>query len=171
MYATAVDLINAFDANAIIERAAQKKGINLKVNSITPTMVVAVYNQTDVDELTPAQESDCGQIIATLNDALMQGFIEINRYIAARYNTPLTSPYAELMQQTNCQLALHWLYGLFAEQNETVSEAKSYAINYLKDVSVGKVLLGTVGDGTSAPQPKTIIMSHSPYIRWQDGFL
>jgi phage gp36-like protein len=167
MYATANDLINAYDSKLIIERAAQKKGINLNVNVVTVAVVISVLND-ELDELTNEQIADANSIISVLNAALNEGFIEINRYVSARYVTPLISPYSELMRQPNCQLALYWLYGLFAEQNETVSKLKQTAIDYLTKVSTGKVLLGTANDGTTASQPTTIIMVSQPTTKWHD---
>lgn len=71
--------------------------------------------------------------------ALARADSVIDGYLGGRYALPLATPYPPVIVATACDLARYWLYDNAA--TERVREGFEDAINWLKDVAAGKVLL------------------------------
>lgn len=96
------------------------------------------------DDAMPAVTINAERVAAAIADAESL----VNGYLAARYSTPLLPVPGTLLEKT-CVIARYKLWK--DRPSDAVRQAYEDAIGWLKDVSAGRVSLGTSGDTPTAP--------------------
>lgn len=107
-----------------------------------------------------------------LDQAIHDAQAEIDGYVSARYQLPL-SPVPTVLVRLSCNIARYYLYN--DQMNEAVEQSYKDAIRFLKDVSNGHVQLGVNNLGESATQNDSLaeMVSDSPVWKRSDssGFI
>lgn len=122
-----------------------------------------------IDLSAPGQSQMDTQV---LDQAISDAQAEIDGYIGARYQLPL-SPVPTVLVRLSCNIARYFLYN--DQMTEVVEKSYKDAIRFLSDVSKGSVQLGVNNLGESATQTDSLaeMQSDSPVWKRNDssGFI
>lgn len=91
--------------------------------------------------------------IQVLNQAISDAQAEIDGYVSARYQLPL-SPVPTVLIRLSCNIARYYLYN--DQVTDLVEKAYKDAIRFLVDIGKGRVQLGVNSLGESASQSASL---------------
>lgn len=142
-YATALDLLDRFDAEEIAQRADRvlpRRVSGALLQAVAASADLSAYQAEDVAQAAVAMT----RVQRALNDARDT----INSYICARYTLPI-DPVPDVLSRIACELARFYLYD--DTVTEVVKDRHTAALKLLGDVRDGRALLGP--DNASNAQP------------------
>lgn len=121
----------------------------------TADQLVEKFGQREAIEL--SDRDNTGEVDSTvLGDALDDASSEIDAYLAGRYNVPL-NPAPKLLTMLCCDIARYRLCGGEVRMTEEIEKRYKAAIDFLKLVAAGTVMLGTSSTGEPVAQPESTI--------------
>lgn len=145
-YATAANLLERFSAEEIAQRADRSIP-----RLVTASMLSTAAAGGDMTGYTAPEQAAAAAVLALVNGALADADSEIDGYVATRYSVPL-APVPSIVKRLACDLARYHLYD--DQATETIQKRRDAAVAVLRDISAGKVSLGTTDSGGSAPPPQ-----------------
>lgn len=142
-YATAANLLERFSAEELAQRADRSIP-----RLVTAAMLSTAAAGGDMSGFTAPEQAAAAAALALINGALADADSEIDGYVATRYNVPL-NPAPSIVKRLACDLARHHLYD--DQVTEVIQKRRDAAVAVLRDISAGKVSLGTTATGDTAP--------------------
>lgn len=166
-YATAANLLERFSAEEIAQRADRSIP-----RLVTAAMLSTAAAGGDMSGYTAPEQAAAAAALALINGALADADSEIDGYVATRYSVPL-NPAPSIVKRLACDLARYHLYD--DQATETIQKRRDAAVAELRDISAGKVSLGTTATGDTAPPAQGgMVEMTSPervFARGSDGGL
>lgn len=108
------------------------------------------FGEQELIQLTDRDGSSGAIVQDVLDQAIADAAAEIDSYLGARYELPLSNPPA-VLTRIACDLARYQLHDHGIEEERSVVVARrNDAVQWLRRVSTGEVSLG-VGSGADAP--------------------
>lgn len=161
MYASAVQLLDRYNAEEIAQRAD---------HSVPPLVDGELLQKAaagdDLSDYTPEQQQAAAKALANVERALQDAGHTINSYISGRYQLPLSQAPA-VLELHCCQIARFVLFDDAApEQIKSLFQA---SLKYLRDVSSGAADLGLTATGTTAAPSSGAEMVSSPLVFSRDN--
>ncbi|KDB09511.1 protein of unknown function DUF1320 [Burkholderia sp. lig30] len=121
----------------------------------TVDQLIRQFGQREVISLSDRENT--GEMdVAVLDDALDNASVEIDAYLAGRYTVPL-NPAPKLLSTLCGDIARYRLCGGETRMTEEIEKRYKAAIDFLKLVSAGSVMLGASSTGEPVAQPESTI--------------
>lgn len=143
MYASAVAFLARYSLDEIAQRAD---------TSVPPLvdgeLLHLAAEGADLTAYSPEERAAAAAALARVNQVLQDADNTINGYLAGRYQVPVVQA-EEVLERIAGQLARYYLYDDGAPEH--VEKRHADSLSFLRDVSAGRVQLGTAADGSTAP--------------------
>lgn len=105
---------------------------------------------------------------AVLDEALAAAGVEVDGYIGGRYPLPLAQP-PKILTGYACDIARYRLCGSGTQLTEDIRDRFRDAVRFLELAASGKVTLGGMPDGGSAPTDNTVQFTQGSRVFARDG--
>lgn len=139
-YILATDLLTRFGAEELAQVADRDTP-----RLVTADLLSAAAAGTDMTGWSDADVDAVSKVMASIEQAIEDAQSAIDGYLSGRYGTPMATPPA-VVKRLACDIARYYLYDDHA--TETVQKRYDAAISFFRDVSAGKVTLGSEAQAT-----------------------